>query len=93
MWDAHAEVPKSLLKAAADIIEAHESAGMASLRLWWIMASGEQELAGEPFPDNAPILGFMGSGASHCVSAAELRQAFPGTEIGFSQPADPNPKA
>lgn len=61
-----------------------ENPGLSSLRLWWVIVAGESELAGEPIPDDAVVLHFMGYGASHQVTAADLRQAFPGTQPGFA---------
>lgn len=61
-----------------------DNPGLDSLRLWWVMVAGEAELAGEPIPDSVVVLHFMGSGASHQVTAADMRQAFPGTQAGFA---------
>lgn len=40
---------------------------------WWAMLSAQEELAGAPIQDGAPILHFMGSGASTMVTAKQIR--------------------
>jgi len=50
--------------------------GINSICLWWVMIEAERELNGEDrIPDDAVILHFMGSGASHQVTAAQIRAA------------------
>jgi hypothetical protein len=48
--------------------------GRTSFALWWAMVNAEAELAGEPIADSTVILNFMGSGASHTVTAKEIRE-------------------
>lgn len=50
--------------------------GLQSLGMWWAMIEAERELAGDPkIPDDAVVLPFMGSGASHNVTAGDIRNA------------------
>ncbi|GEM_PF-2647563 len=53
----------------------HRNDGFSSLSLWWTMIEAEAELIGEPIKDDRPILSFMGSGASHQVTARDIRAA------------------
>lgn len=58
------------------------SPGFESLRLWWIMLEAQWELCEERPADDKVVLQFMGSGASHMVTAGEIRQALDVTEPG-----------
>ena len=49
--------------------------GYASLRLWWAMVEADSEFIGKRIPDDATILHFMGNGASHQVTARDIRNA------------------
>lgn len=51
------------------------SPGFESLRLWWTMHEAQWELWDERPADDKVVLQFMGSGASHMVTAGEIRQA------------------
>lgn len=50
------------------------NAGTESFALWWRMTEAQAELADEPIPNSAVVLHFMGSGASHQVTAGDIRQ-------------------
>ena len=57
-------------------MESKENKGRASLALWWVMVEAERELAGDPpFKDSDVILNYMGCGASHNVTAGDIREA------------------
>lgn len=62
-------------EAVRQALAAQRNDGFASLSLWWTMIEAEAELVGETVADDAPILHFMGSGASHQVTAGEIRAA------------------
>ncbi|GAB1839163.1 hypothetical protein MyNCGM121_59570 [Achromobacter xylosoxidans] len=62
-------------QAVRDALAAQQNEGLASLRVWWAMVEAHAELADEPIGDEDPILHFMGSGASHQVTAGDIRGA------------------
>lgn len=50
------------------------NSGSQSFSLWWAMIEGERLLAGEAIIGNSEVvLSFMGSGASHTVTAKDIR--------------------
>lgn len=62
-------------QAVREALAAQQNEGLASLRVWWAMVEAHAELADEPIGDEDPILHFMGSGASHQVTAGDIRGA------------------
>jgi hypothetical protein len=68
---SHADLPEVAASAAASLEALRQAVGPVAL--WWAMVEAQSELAGKPIPDDAPVLHFMGSGASTIVTAGELR--------------------
>jgi len=73
---------------AGDERTAQRNDGFSSLSLWWTMIEAEAELVGEPIKDDAPILSFMGCGASHQVTAGEIRAALASAPVAGEAPTD-----
>ena len=48
---------------------------MSLLATWWSMTKIHHELAGEPIPEDAVVLNFMGSGASCHLTKKQLDEA------------------
>jgi len=60
-----------------DIVAAEKrNRAIESIGMWWRMVDAEAHLSGRPIVDNDMVLTFMGSGASHQVTAREMRDAF-----------------
>ncbi len=75
MLDLESALLSKLRAPVADERAQQRNEGFASLSLWWTMTEAEAELIGKPIKDDRPILSFMGSGASHQVTAGDIRAA------------------
>lgn len=49
------------------------NSGKASFSAWWAMIQAEAELIDKSIPDDAVVLHYMGCGASHQVTAKDIR--------------------
>lgn len=63
----------AVLSGVEELVGAVQSLGRCLLPIQMEMA--QAEMVGDPIPDNAPFISFMGSGASDFVTAGELRRA------------------
>lgn len=88
-WSPNGDPVYALGTPVADERAQHRNEGFSSLSLWWTMIEAEAELIGKPIKDDRPILSFMGSGASHQVTAGDIRAALASAPVaGEAQPAD-----
>lgn len=66
------DLPESAALAMAPDMHAIRHAA-APFDLWWCMMQAQEEMCERPIADEAVVFHFMGSGASHMVTAKQLR--------------------